>query len=137
MLINPLSQNQNMNSRTHDQSGGDQDPPEGSGHGCINMVHAAKVMTCVKDYGSSQPNLGEELDPLGNPLRIEKPMDKPKATPRIPKGVLKRSGHNPMPEPARAIQLSRIWATLLVRCLHWKCFRLVLRKGRHCFLPLV
>ena len=34
-------------------------------------------------------------DPPGTPLRIEKPMDKPEAAPRIPKGVLKRSGHNP------------------------------------------
>ena len=41
VLTNPLPHNQNMNSRTHDQSGGDQDPPEGSsGHGCRNMVVA-------------------------------------------------------------------------------------------------
>ena len=53
MLTNPLAQN--MNSRTHDQSGGDQDPSEGSGHGCINMARAAKVVGHVKDYGSSQP----------------------------------------------------------------------------------
>ena len=52
-----------MNSRTHDQSGGDQDPLEGSGRGCINMVRAAKVVTHAKDYGSSQPNLGKEYDP--------------------------------------------------------------------------
>ena len=38
VLTNPLPHNQNMNSRTHDQYGGDQDPPEASsGHGCINM----------------------------------------------------------------------------------------------------
>ena len=92
MLTNPLPQNQNMNSRT--QSGGDQDPPKGSGHGFINMVCAVKVVTHMKDYGSSQPIPDKEPDPPGSPLRIEKPTDKPDATPRIPKGVLKRSGHN-------------------------------------------
>ena len=66
MLTNPLPHNQNMKSRTHDQFGGNQDPPEAcSGHGCINMVHAAKVVTRAKDYGSSQTNLGNEPDPPG------------------------------------------------------------------------
>ena len=77
-----------MNSRIHDQSGGDQDLPEGSGRGCINMVCAAKVVTCVKDYGLSQPRPGKEPDPPGSPLRIEKPVDKPEVAPCIPKGVL-------------------------------------------------
>ena len=133
MLTNPLLHNQNMNSRSNDQSGGDQDPPEGNGHGCINMVRVAKVVTCAKDYGLSQPSLGKESDPPGSPLCIEKPEDKPKTTPHIPKGFLIIQ----ILEPPRIIQLLRIWATLLVRCLHWKCFRVVLRKGRHCFLPLV
>ena len=93
MLTNPLPQN--MNSRTHNQSGGDQDPLEGSGHGCINMVHAAKVVTHAKDYGSSQPILGKEPDPPGSPLHIAKPVDKPEAEPCVPKGVLKHLGHNP------------------------------------------
>ena len=83
-----------MNSKSHDQSS-DDDPPETSGRGCINMVRAAKVVTRAKDYSSSQPNPGKEPDPPGTPLRIEKPADKPEAAPRIPKGVLKRSGHNP------------------------------------------
>ena len=59
------------------------------------MVHAVKVVTRAKDYGLSQPSPGKELDPPGSPLHIEKPVDKPEAAPRIPKGVLKRSGHNP------------------------------------------
>ena len=83
-----------MNSKSHDQSG-DDDPLEGSGRGCINMVHAAKVVTRVKYYGSSQPSPGKEPDPPGSPLRIEKPMDKHEATTRIHKGFLKRSRHNP------------------------------------------
>ena len=74
-----------MKSRSHNQSGGDQDPSEGSGCGCINMVRAAKVVTRAKDYGSSQPSLGKEPDPPGSPLRIDKPMDKPETAPHIPK----------------------------------------------------
>ena len=70
MLTNPLPHNQNMNSRTHDQSSGDQDLPKAtSGHGCINMVCATKVVTRVKDYGSSQLDLGKESAPLESPLR--------------------------------------------------------------------
>ena len=95
MLTNPLPHNQNMNSKSHDQSGDDHDPPEGSGHGCINMVRAAKVVMRAKYYGSSQPSPGKEPDPPGSPLCIEKPVDKPKTVPHIPKGVLKRLGHNP------------------------------------------
>ena len=99
MLTNPLPHNQNLNTRTHDPHyalGRDQNTLEAStGHGCINMVHATKVVTRAKDYGSSQPNLGKEHTPTESPLRIENPMDKPKIAPRIPKGVLKRSGHNP------------------------------------------
>ena len=86
-----------MNSRNHDQSGGDQDPSEASsGHGCKNMVRAtSKVVTHVKDYGSSQPDLGKEPAPPGSPLRIENLVDKPKVAPHIHKGVIKCSGHNP------------------------------------------
>ena len=84
-----------MNSKSHDQSDDDHDPPETSGRGCINMVRVAKVVTRAKDYSSSQPSPGKEPDPPGSPLHIEKPMDKPETAPRIPKGVLKCSGHNP------------------------------------------
>ena len=77
-----------MNSKSHDQSGSDQDPPKTSGCGCINMVCAAKVVTRAKDYGSSQPSPGKEIDPPGSPLCIEKPMDKLETAPHIPKGVL-------------------------------------------------
>ena len=99
MLTNPLPHNQNMNSRTNDPHyalGEDQNLLEANtGHGCINMVHATKVVTCAKDYGSSQPDLGKEPAPPKSPFRIENPMDKPEIAPRIPKGVLKCSGHNP------------------------------------------
>ena len=99
VLTNPLPNNQNMNSRTIDPycaSGGDQNPLEAnSGHGCVNMVRANKVVTRAKDYGSSQPNLGKEPTPPESPLHIKKTMDKPKVTPHIPKGFLKSLGHNP------------------------------------------
>ena len=65
------------------------------------MARAAKVVSRAKYYGSSQPSPGKEPDPPGTPLRIEKPANKPEAAPRIPKGVLKHSGHNPN---ARAAQ---------------------------------
>ena len=85
-----------MNSRTIDPgcaSSWNQNPSEAaSGHGCINMMSATKVVTRMKDYGSSQPDLGKEPSPPENPLRIEKPTNK---TESLPKGVLKRSGHNP------------------------------------------
>ena len=59
------------------------------------MMSATKVVNHTKDYGSSQTDLGKEPSPPESPLRIENLMDKPKAPPCIPKGVLKRSGHNP------------------------------------------
>ena len=89
MLTNPLPHNQNMNSKSQEKSS-ENDPPETSARGCINMVHAAKVVTRVKDYSSSQPSSGKEPDPPRTPLRIEKPADKPEAAPHIPKEVLKR-----------------------------------------------
>ena len=99
MLTNPLPHNQNMNSKSHEHSS-DDDPLEGSVRGCINMVHATKVVTHVKEYSSSQPSLGKEPDPPGTPLRIEKPTDKPEAAPRIPKGVLKHFRNNPNAQDA-------------------------------------
>ena len=85
-----------------------------------------RVVTRAKDYGSSQPDLGKEPAPLESPLHIEKPVDKPEVAPRIPKGFLKRSRYNPNAKPPKTILLSRIWATLLVRCLHLKHFKVVL-----------
>ena len=66
-----------------------------SGQGCITMVKDTSVVMRAKYYGSSQLDLGKEPAPLESSLRIEKPMDKPKVPPRIPKGFLKCSGHNP------------------------------------------
>ena len=63
MLTTPLHNNQNINSRTidpHYASSGDQNLSESnSDHGCVNTVRATKVVTRVKDYGSSQPDLGK------------------------------------------------------------------------------
>ena len=72
VFTNPLPNNQNMKSRTVDigfSFGGTQNPLEAAnGHDCINMVRVSKVMTHVKDYGSSQPNLGKEPSPPEIPL---------------------------------------------------------------------
>ena len=64
-------------------------------NGCINMVRATKVVTHAKYYGSSQLDLGKEPAPPERSLHIENLMDKPEVAPHIPKGVLKRSRHNP------------------------------------------
>ena len=61
----------------------------------VVMVRATKGVTRAKDYGSSQPDLGKEPPPTETPLHIQNTTDKPEGVPRIPKGVLKRSGHNP------------------------------------------
>ena len=94
-----------MNSRTidpHCSLGGDQNLPEANtSHGSINMVSDTKVVTHVKDYGSSQLDLWKEPAPPESPLRIEKPTDKPEVAPHIPKGVLKHSGHNPNAWPTQ------------------------------------
>ena len=105
MLRNPLPHNQNINSRTVESKsafGGHQNSlnTEG-GHGCINMMSTENVVMRVKDYGSSQPNLGKETTPPEVPLHIDNPFDKLEFTPHIPKGVLKHSRHNPN---ARATQ---------------------------------
>ena len=59
------------------------------------MVCAAKVVTRVKEYGSSQPDLGKEPTPPGIPLRIENLVDKLEVAPHIFKGFLMHLGHNP------------------------------------------
>ena len=72
VFTNPLLNNKNMNSRTVDPScasGGTPNLPEAiSGHGCINMVKASKVVTRAKYYGSSQPDLGKKPSPPESPL---------------------------------------------------------------------
>ena len=99
VFTNPLPNNQNMNSRTvgpGSASSGTQNPLDvSSGLGCINMVKDTNVVTHAKEYGTSQPELRKEPAPPESSLQIEKPMYKPEAPPCIPKGVLKRLGHNP------------------------------------------
>ena len=94
-----------MNSQTMYPSSASRGTPNPSDtvsvHGCINMMSAENVVTRSKDYGTSQPDLGKEPAPPESSLRIEKPSNKPESPPRIPKGVLKRLGHNPN---ARAAQ---------------------------------
>ena len=69
---NPLPNNKNMNLRIMDSgsaSSGTQNPLDAtSGHNCINMVKSTSVVMHVKDYGSSQPDLGKEPAPPEIPL---------------------------------------------------------------------
>jgi hypothetical protein len=103
VLTNPFPHNQNMasgTSNTGNASSGSQNPSaHDGGHLCINMVKSQiDVATRSHDYGSSQTVLGPEPPPPPEtPLQI----DKPKPPPRILKGVLKHSAHNPN---ARATQ---------------------------------
>ena len=60
------------------------------------MMFVVNVLTRKKDYGPSQPNLGKEPTPLENYLHI----GKLESIPRIPKGVLKCSKHNPNAQEA-------------------------------------
>jgi hypothetical protein len=88
-------------SNARNAAGGSQNPSLQDGdHLCINMVDAkVNVATRSRDYSSSQaiPGLESPPPPPETTLQIEKP----EPPPHIPKGVLKRSTHNPN---ARAAQ---------------------------------
>jgi hypothetical protein len=97
VLTNLFPHNQHMasgSSNTRNASSGNQNPSTHEGdHLCVNMVKSQiNVATRSHDYGSSQIVTGPESPPpLETPLQIENP----EPLPRIPKGVLKRSAHNP------------------------------------------
>jgi hypothetical protein len=75
--------------------GGSQNPlSQDNNHLCINMVNSqVHVATWSRDYSSPKnaPGIESLPPPLNMPLHIEKP----NPPPCIPKGVLKRSTHNP------------------------------------------
>jgi hypothetical protein len=80
-------------SNTGNASSGSQTPPTHDGpHQCVNMVrYEISVATRTCDYIPPQPTLGTEPPPPETHLQI----DKLDPTPRILKGVLERSTHNP------------------------------------------
>jgi hypothetical protein len=82
-------------------AGGSQNPSlQDDDHLCINMVDVkVNVATRSRDYSSSQAIPGLESPPP--PLEMNLQIEKPEPLPRILKGVLKRSTHNPN---ARATQ---------------------------------
>jgi hypothetical protein len=87
-------------SNAENVTSGSQNPPaQDDDHLCINMVKSqVNVATRSRDYSSSQDVPGiESPPPPETPLQIEKI----EPLPRIPKGVLKFSTHNPN---ARAAQ---------------------------------
>ena len=103
----------------------------------MNMVHAAKVVTHAKDYGSSQLGLGKEPAPPRSPLRIENPMDKPKVAPRIPKGFLKRSWHNLNAQTTQNYYVVKDLGHTSCAMSALEVLQIVLHKGRLFFLLLV
>jgi hypothetical protein len=79
---------------------GSQNPPTQDGdHLCINVVkYEVNVATRSRDYSSPHTVPGLKSPPPPEmPLQIEKP----EPPPRIPKGVLKRSTHDPNARVAR------------------------------------
>jgi hypothetical protein len=98
VLMNPFPHNQHMasiSSNAENAASGSQNPRLQYGNRlCINMVDVkVNVSTLSQDYRSKQDNIGLESPPppLEMTLHIEK-LDLP---PRISKGVIKRSTHNP------------------------------------------
>jgi hypothetical protein len=103
MLTNPFPHNQHMASSSSNAgnvaSESKNTPTQDGDRLCINMVKSeVNVATQSRDYSSLQtvPDI-ESPPPLETPLQIEKP----EPSPRISKGLLKRSTHNPN---ARATQ---------------------------------
>jgi hypothetical protein len=103
VLTNPFPNSQYMassSSNDRNVAGGSQNPPAQDGdHLCIDMVNSqVNVATQSHDYSSPQTVPGiESPPPPETPLQIKKPQPMP----RILKGVLKHSTHNPN---ARATQ---------------------------------
>jgi hypothetical protein len=104
VLTNPFPHNQHLassSSNAENASDGSQNPPSQDGDRvCINMVDAKiYIATRSRDYSSSKASTGLEAPPP--PLEMNLQIEKPEPSPRIPKGVLKCSTHNPN---ARATQ---------------------------------
>ena len=98
VLTNPFSYNQHMASMSSNAGnavGGSKNPLSQDGDRlCINMVDA-KVHVAIRsqDYSSSEAIPGPEYPPP--PLETTLQIEKPEPPPRILKGVLKFSTHNP------------------------------------------
>jgi hypothetical protein len=98
VLTNPSSHNEhlawNSSNAKNAVGGGQNQQSQDDDRLCINMVDA-KIDVAIRsrDYSSKQtiPSLESPPPPPKTTLQIEKP----KPRPRIPKGVLKRSTHNP------------------------------------------
>jgi hypothetical protein len=98
VLKNPFPHNQHLassSSNTGNVPGRSQNPPLQDGNCvCINMVNAKiDVATHSRDYSSSKDSINLEAPPP--PLEMKLHIEEPKPLPRIPKGVLKHSTHNP------------------------------------------
>jgi hypothetical protein len=104
VLTNPFPHNQHLassSSNAGNAAGGGQNQQLQDGDRlCINMVDAKiDVATRSRDYSSKQTIPGLESPPPPPEMTLQ--IEKPEPPPRILKGVLKRSTHNPN---ARAAQ---------------------------------
>jgi hypothetical protein len=98
MLTNTLPHNKHLTSSSSNvgnASGGSQNPSSQDGeHVCINMVDMKiDIATLFRDYISSKSSTKLKAPPPPSEMNLNiKKIDPP---PRIPKGVLKHSTHNP------------------------------------------
>jgi hypothetical protein len=131
VLTNPFPHNQHLASSSSNAGnavgGGQNHQSQDGDRLCINMVDAKiDVATRSRDYSSKQTIPGLESPP---PPEMTLQIEKPEPQPRIPKGVLKCSTHNPMLELPRTTLLLRTWAKPLVQCQLWRYSRRVPHRG--------
>ena len=89
VLKDPFPQGQNSASASN-VAGGNQTAPDPN---YINMVrYSTLLQTTNTNYENETPEKGKAIGEPSNPLTIEKPA---KLMPKIPKGVLKKTLHNP------------------------------------------
>jgi hypothetical protein len=121
----------------HNHKGGkignkSKDNNEKTGNGgrlCINTVDAKiDIATRSQDYSSKQTIPGLESPPPPPEMTLH--IEKPEPEPCIPKGVLKRSTHNPNARASLNYSiLLRTWAKPLMLCRLWRYSRRVLHRG--------
>ena len=89
ILKDPFPQGQNSASAST-VAGGSQAAPDPN---YINMVRSSTLLqTRKKNYEKETPETGKAVGEPSNPLTIEKPAE---IMPKIPKGVFKKTLHNP------------------------------------------
>jgi hypothetical protein len=136
VLTNPFLHNQHMassSSNARNAVSGSQNPPTHEGDRlCINMVKSQiNVATRSRDYSSSQVVPGLESPPPPEmPLQIENP----EPLPRILKGVLKCSTHNPNARASQNYSIVEDLGQTPCAMSALEVLRCVLHRGMPCYL---